>query len=348
MSTVRWGFLGAGRHPRLWVAPAVVHAANAEPTAVWSRQPASARQLAGENDVPHVHESLDAFLADPAVDAVFVATPNSLHASHVIAALQAGKHVLVEKPMATSVEDARAMVRAARTAGRILGVGFHFRHHALLAEAQRRIAAGALGAITQVTAQFNLASSPPPRLTIAHTAWKRDPEQMGGAGALMGMGVHLIDLLRFLTSQEVTAVQALASGMTPEAPLEPMGQALLEFGGGAQGHIFYGGRFPLSRNDVVVYGATGRIVAKDVIDVSTHGVLHISHPDGATGWRGETLRPELTDHYQCEIEAFSAAVLGGTPFTATGDDGLRVVEVASAIIESGRSGRRVKIEPTEV
>jgi 1,5-anhydro-D-fructose reductase (1,5-anhydro-D-mannitol-forming) len=329
------------------MAPAVGQAPNAEPAAVWSRQVASADQLAAENSVPRVHASLDAFLADPDVDAVVVATPNSLHAQHVIAALRAGKHVLVEKPMATSVDDAREMVRAAREAGRILGVGFHFRHHALVAEAQRRIASGEIGAVAQVTAQFNLAFSPPPRLTIAHSPWKRDPEQMGHAGALMGMGVHLIDVVRFLTGQEVTAVQAIASGMTPEAPLESMGQALLEFDGGAQGHILYGGRFPLSRNDVVVYGATGRIVAEDVIDVFTHGLLHVSRPDGAAGWQGETLRPELTNHYQREIEAFSDAVLGGTPFTATGEDGLRVVEVTSAIIESARAGRRVVIERTE-
>jgi 1,5-anhydro-D-fructose reductase (1,5-anhydro-D-mannitol-forming) len=344
---VRWGFIGAGRHPRLWIGPAVVRAANAAAAAVWSRQPEHAAQFAAENGVPRVHPTLEALLADPAVDAVFVATPNALHAQHAIAALEAGKHVLVEKPMAVSVDEARAMVRAARTAGRVLGVGFHLRHHALLAEAGRRVAAGAIGSVLQATAQFNLASSPPPRLTIAHAPWKRDPEQMGGAGALMGMGVHLIDLLRFLTGQEVAAVQAIAGGITPEQPLESVGQALLEFDGGAQGHILYGGRFPLSRNDAVLYGSAGRIVAEGVIDVTTGGTLHVTHPEGVTGWRSETLRLELVDHYQREIEAFSAAVAGGAPFAASDLDGLRSVEVTVAIIESVRSGRRVPVEHRE-
>jgi 1,5-anhydro-D-fructose reductase (1,5-anhydro-D-mannitol-forming) len=201
MNTVRWGFVGAGRHPRLWIAPAVSRAEHAEPAAVWSRQRASGEAFAAEQGVPRVHDTLAALLADPAVDAVVIATPNSLHAAQAIAALRAGKHVLVEKPMATDVGEARAMVAAARTAGRRLGIGFHFRHHGLLAEARRQIAAGAIGTVMQVTAQFNLTSSPPPRLTIAHSPWKRDPAQMGGAGALMGMGVHLIDLVRWQTAR---------------------------------------------------------------------------------------------------------------------------------------------------
>lgn len=344
--SVRWAFIGAGRHPRLWMAPAVARAANAEMLGVWSRGRESAATLAAENGVPRVYDSLDELLADPAVDAVFIATPNSLHARHAMAALQAGKHALVEKPMAVDPGEARALTQAAHEAGRLLGVGFHFRHHALLVEAQRRIAAGEVGAVRQVTAQFNLSSSPPPRLTIAHAPWKRDPEQMGGAGALMGMGVHLIDLLRWLTGQEVTAVSALAAGQTAEQPLETMGQALLEFSGGAQGHLLYGGNFPLSRNDVVVYGERGRVVAEGVIDVATGGTLHFAWPEGATGWRGETLRLEMVDHYQREVEAFSAAIINRELFAASGEDGVRAVEVATAIIESVRSGRRVVIEET--
>jgi 1,5-anhydro-D-fructose reductase (1,5-anhydro-D-mannitol-forming) len=325
------------------MAPAINGAPSAHLAAVWSRDPANAAQLAAENLVPKVHESLASLVADDGIDAVFISTPNSLHAEHTLAALAAGKHVLVEKPMATSVEDAATMVQAASTAQRLLGLGHHFRHNALIAEARRRIASGAIGSIAQITAQFNLSSSAPPRLTIAHAPWKRDPEQMGFAGALMGMGVHLIDTLRFLTGQEVVAVQALTTGQTPETPLETMGQALLEFSDGAQGHILYGGRFPLSRNDIVVYGATGRLVVEDVVDVATKGRLTQALPDDAHGWRAEVIAPHLSDHYQCEIEAFSAAVRGGPAFSANGVDGLRVAEVTAAILEAAGSGRRVLV-----
>jgi len=343
----RWAFIGAGRHTELWLAPAMIRATNAEPLGVWSRQLEHASAFAARHGIPRVYGSIDEALADPEVDAVVIATPNSLHATHGIAALRAGKHVLCEKPMATDVGEACEMVRVARAAGLQLGVGFHLRHNELIAETRRRVQAGDLGELLYASAQFNLVSSPPPRVSIPHAPWKRDPVQMGGAGALMGLGIHVLDLVRFLIGQEVAAVSAFAVGYTPNQPLETFGQVLLEFEGGAQAHVAYGGRFPLSRNDVALYGSRGRIVAEDVVDVVTGGTLHFSVPDGHTGWRAEVWRPELAEHYQREIEAFGRAVETGAPFTASGLDGLRCVELATAIIESERTGRRVPVQRTE-
>ena len=347
MTNVRWAFAGSGRHPRLWIAPAVAGAANAEAVGVWSKRRAQGEIFAAERGLSRVYDTFEELLADPTSDAVYIATPNNLHATHAIAALRADKHVLVEKPMASSIAEAQEMVTVARAQGLLLGVGFHLRHHALVVEARRRIVAGEIGEIQHVTAQFNLSSAAPPRLAIAHGAWKQDPEQMGGAGALFGMGVHLIDLVRCLTGQEIAAVTAVAGGMTPERPLESSGQALLEFAGGAQGHILYGGRFPLSRNDVVLYGTKGRLIGERLIDVSTTGSLEITWPEGTTGTRTEALHLDLVDHYQRQIEAFSEAIATKGSFAAAGEDGLRAVEVATAIIESHSSGRRITVGTTD-
>lgn len=341
--TVRWAFIGAGRHAELWIAPALEGAANAEPVGVWSRQADNAGAFAARHQIPKIYPTLEEALADPNVDAVFISTPNNLHAPHTLAALQAGKHVLCEKPMSVSVGEAREMVLTAREAGLQLGLGFHLRHHQLLVEARRRVADGDVGAILYATAQFNLTSSPPPRMSIPHAPWKRDPDSMGGAAALMGMGVHVIDVLRFLLGQEIVSATALALDYRPEQPLESFAQVMLEFDGGAQGHLVYGGRFPLSKNDIVLYGESGRIVAESVVDVRTMGSLHVSVPDGPAGLRTDTHQPVLVDNYQREIEAFSAAIESGHPFRASGIDGLRSVEVQTAIIESQRTGRRVGV-----
>lgn len=345
--TVRWAFIGAGRHAELWIAPALEAASNAEAVGVWSRQPANAEAFAARHQIPTIYPTLEAALADPNVDAVFISTPNNLHGPHAIAALQAGKHVLCEKPMAVSVDEAREMVLTAREAGRQLGLGFHLRHHQLLIEARRHVADADIGAILYATAQFNLTSSPPPRMNIPHAPWKRDPDAMGGAAALMGMGVHVIDVLRFLLGQEIVSVSAFAVDYRPELPLETFAQVMLEFDGGAQGHLVYGGRFPLSKNDIVLYGEKGRIIADSVVDVRTMGSLHVSLPDGPAGSRTDTHQPVLVDNYQREIEAFSAAIESGHPFRASGIDGLRSVEVQTAIIESQRTGRRVEVIRTE-
>jgi 1,5-anhydro-D-fructose reductase (1,5-anhydro-D-mannitol-forming) len=345
--TTRWAFIGAGRHVQLWIAPALERAENAEIVGVWSRQTETSRVLAERHRIPRVYQTLDEAVSDPNVDAVFVATPNSLHAEHGIAALRAGKHVLVEKPMAIETSQAIALVHAAREADRQLGVGFHFRHNQLLQEARRRIAARDVGEVFYATALFNLTSSPPPRFEIPHAPWKRDPSQIGGASALMGMGCHVLDLLRWLVGQEVVTVTAQSHGATPEQPLESFAQVIVEFADGAQGHVAYGGRFPLARNDVVVYGSQGRIVAEGVVDVATQGALSVTVPDGRTGIRSELYRPELTDHYQREVEAFSEAISSGQPFAASALDGLRSVEIQDAVIKSQRTGRRVKVERTK-
>jgi 1,5-anhydro-D-fructose reductase (1,5-anhydro-D-mannitol-forming) len=340
--TVRWAYLGAGRHPELWVAPALAAAANAQAAGVWSRRKENAAAFAARHGIPRVYGSLDEALADAAVDAVYIATPNNLHAAHAIAAARAGKHILVEKPMATSVADALEMVGAADAAGVRLGVGFHLRHHAVHEEARRRIERGEIGDLVYATAQFNLVSAPPPRVDIPHAAWKRDPTQIGGAAALPGLGVHVLDLLRFLSGQEVVGVSAVAAGRTVEQPLESFGQVMLELDGGLQAHVAYGGRFPLSQNSVTIYGSRGRLIAEDTIDVATRGRLRLSVPEGHTGRRDEGWQPELVDHYQRQIEAFGHAVEDAAPFGAGGVDGLRAVELATAVIEEYDSGERIE------
>jgi 1,5-anhydro-D-fructose reductase (1,5-anhydro-D-mannitol-forming) len=329
-----WAFIGAGRHARLWLAPGLLAAPGARAIGVWSRDSRHAAEFASTYEVEQTYDTLESALADPRVDACLISTPNSLHAAHTLAALDAGKHVLVEKPMATTVADAVAMVHAARAARRQLGVGFHLRHNAVIREGRARIADGAIGDVQYLSAQFSLASSTPPRLQIAHAAWKRDADQMGGASALMGLGVHVVDLVRFLSGQEVSALSAFAAGLSAESPLENFAQVQFQLERGAHAHLVYGGTFPLSRNDAVVYASGGRLVLRDVIDVVSRGEIELALPDGQV----ERPRPEMVDHYQAEIEAFGVAARGEVPFEASGVDGLRSVEIASAIIESQRAG----------
>src|SRR5438270_6070203 len=256
--TARWAFVGAGRHAELWMIPAMAASSNATLIGGWGQHVDKAPAPADRYGIPTTYASLEELLSDTDVDAVYVSTPNYLHAQHSVAALRAGKHVLCEKPMATSVAEAREMTQAAEVAGRQLGLGFHLRHHQLVGEARAHLEAGRIGEVLYATGHFNLTSSPPPRLSIAHSAWKSDPDKMGGAGALMGVGVHVLDAVRYLVNSEVRTVSAMSSGQTPQRPLESFGQVLLEFDSGAHAHVLYGGRFPLAKNDLWIYGERGR------------------------------------------------------------------------------------------
>ena len=127
------------------MAPALVGATNTRLAAVCSRELERARDFGDRFGFSRVYDSYQSLLLDDTIDVVYLCTPHSLHAEQSIAAAQAGKHVLVEKPMAMSRREAETMVEASEKAGIVLGVGFHLRHHPAHKETHRLITEGSLG-----------------------------------------------------------------------------------------------------------------------------------------------------------------------------------------------------------
>ena len=342
--TVGWGIISTGRHPDVKVAPAMKLAEDTRIAAVYSRDVSRAEAFAQKHGVPNAYDSVDALLRDPGVDAVFIASPNSLHAPHAIASAQAGKHVLVEKPMAVSVEQAVDMVRAAKENGVKLGVGFHLRHHPGHKKARELMEQGVVGVASMVQAQWCLGRrgmvDPPPRSGLS--AWWGDPEMTGGASTLMGTGVHVVDLLQFLMGQPIVEVAAITDGQTAERPLEQAAAVAIRFEDGTVGTICVGRRMPDTENDAMIYGSDGRIALRGTVWEALTGELEVA---SETVNLSESYEPDPLTLYRLQTEAFNRSAQGGEDFHASGEDGLSVVQVTSAIIESASSGRAVKIEP---
>lgn len=339
---VRWGIISTGRHPAGKIVPAMQQASGTELRAVCSRTIERARRFAAENGIPQSYDSVDSLLADPAVDAVFIASPNFLHADQTIRAARRGKHVLVEKPMAVTAAEAQAMVRAAEEYRVRLGVGFHLRHHPGHVRARELIARGALGTLSMIQGQWCFGERTvawPPDKT-GPSAWWNDPEMMGGASTLMGTGVHVIDLLYYLTGAPIVEVAAITDGQTRERPLEQAAAVSVRFGDGTLGTICVGRRMPDSENDVMVYGSHGRIALRDTLWEACGGRL-----EAASETENFTASYENDRHrlYLNEIEAFNRAIETGEPFQATGWDGLHSVNVLSAILSSAAGGRIVRV-----
>ena len=143
--TIGWGIVSTGRHPDTKMAPAINAADGASLAAVMSRDMGRAEAFAQKHGSASAYDDLDALLRDPAVDVVYIASPNALHAEQAVRAAEAGKHVLVEKPMALSVDDAQRMIDACDSAGVRLGVGFHLRAHEGHQRLRTLVADGALG-----------------------------------------------------------------------------------------------------------------------------------------------------------------------------------------------------------
>jgi len=346
--TLGWGIVSTGRHPDQKIVPAMKRAGGNRLVGVFSRDRGRAEAFAGVHGIPAAYDSLADLLKNPEVQAVFIASPNSLHALHTKMAAEAGKHVLVEKPMTVSVSEALDMVRACQKSGVKLGVGFHLRHHPGHRRARQLIREGILGVITLAQAQFCF---PDKRGVVdlprrpALSQWWEDPAMTGGAYSIMGMGVHALDLLHSLLDRPITEVAAITDGQTAQKPLENIAVIALRFAGGTVGTVCCGRRVPDTRNDAVIYGTAGRVWLKDTLYEPLEGRLEVVSDSVNLE---EPYAGDLLSLYQREIEAFQRAVQGQEEFEASGIDGLRAVQVASAIIESASTGRTVKIEPLKI
>lgn len=336
-----WAIISTGRHPDTKMAPAIAAATGSTIAAVASRDIDRAQAFADKHGATTAYDDVDAMLRDPAIDVVYVASPNALHLEHTLKAAAAGKHVLVEKPMALAIDDCQRMIDACHSASVKLGVGFHLRTHPGHRRIRDVVASGGVGKLTLTTTNWGRGNrgviTPPPRPDLQ--AWWDDPT-MVGAGAFMATGVHCLDLMRFVTGRDVTEVVAL-NDASPNHPLEELLTLSLRFDDGSLGTIMTGRRTPdFVGNDVMVYGSDGRAGVRDSIDMVLRGTLDVA-TEALTA--DESFEADPIALYTWQVDAFNDAVERDVAPAATGVDGLRAAQVTLAMVESAKSGRRVDI-----
>ena len=312
--TLRLGFVGVGGVANL-MASAAGESAHLEFAACTARSSTAAESFAQKHGPMRVHRDLDSLLADDDVDALYIGTPNALHAGQSLAAINAGKHVLVEKPMALTSAEALELAQAAERENRVLGVGFHLRHHDVFRELKRRIDAGAIGEPRLVRASWGAVGGG------TGSAWKTD-RQLAGGGSLMAIGVHLLDLVPWLLGDEPDTVMAVSD--TSEEQLDTTFFTVLSFPSCLVD-------IQMSRSFVlgpllVVHGTEGELRAE-------HALTHLAEGELRTG-DGELLFTATHNPYKNEIAAFAEAVRGGDPFHADGWDGLRCTELTTRVAEA--------------
>jgi predicted dehydrogenase len=247
-----------------WVADMHVRAAAACGIAVAgvaNHRLESAERFAGTHGIERVTTDWQALIAEPDIDVVVVCTPNSLHAEQSIAALAAGKHVLCEKPMATTVAEAEAMLAAAAEADRLLLVLHPWRHHPAVIAVRDAIAAGELGRVVRTHGYGVHADWGP-------GGWFTDPALAGG-GALVDMGIHAIDTARFLLGEpEALRVQASIATAHGAYAVDDDGIVLIDWEGGGRSVVESGwwqSHLGGHEADTEVYGSAGyrRIWARE-------------------------------------------------------------------------------------
>jgi predicted dehydrogenase len=218
MTKLRWGLLSTARINRALI-PAIRASARGELMAVASRDGERAQEYAAQWGIPRAYGSYEELLADPDVDVIYNPLPNHLHAPWSIRALEAGKHVLCEKPFALNVADVDAMFAAARRAGRAIADGFMYRHHPRILKARELVQGGAIGEVRVLLASFSFTLDRP-----TDTRWDA---QMGG-GALWDVGCYPVSLARYIFGEAPTRVSGWAK--TTPAGVDETFAGTLHFG----------------------------------------------------------------------------------------------------------------------
>ncbi|GEK79200.1 Gfo/Idh/MocA family protein [Agrococcus baldri] len=240
-----WGILGAGRIAHMFARDLALGGHRI--AAVGSRDADRARAFAAEHRIPNVHTGYEALVADPEVDVVYIATPHSHHLEHALLAIEAGKHLLIEKAFTTTGDDAQTLVDAARAKGVFVMEAMWTRFLPTMATVRERIAAGDLGELVSVTADHSqvLDLSPGSRLI----------EPALGGGALLDLGVYCVSLAHALLGP-VTRIRA--SGTVDDAGIDHRGAAILEHEGGRMSTVTFSME-TLGSNRATIVGTEGVI-----------------------------------------------------------------------------------------
>jgi 1,5-anhydro-D-fructose reductase (1,5-anhydro-D-mannitol-forming) len=327
---LRWGIIGTGWIVTEFMVEAMRLAASAELVAIASGSTARAEEVARSHAITRAYGSAEALLADPEIDAVYVATLNHLHRDQVLSGAAAGKHVLCDKPIALSVAHAREMVEACEEAAVVLGVNHHLRSAPTVRAMRDAVALGKIG--RPLSARVAFAGS----LLEVLRSWRLDDR---GGGVVLDLTVHSADLLRFVLADEVVecaafaARQGLARGAAPDAVM-----SLMRFASGPLATVHDAFTVPFDETRVEVQGTEGSIVGRNVMTQLPVGTVELRTTDGA---RELDIGPRK-NLYVDVLERFAAAVRGQGPPGATGEDGLRSLAIALAVTESSESGRAVR------
>lgn len=324
MNKVRFGVLGSARIAREKVIPAMQRGSHCVVTAIASRDGERARRIADELGIARSYGSYDDLLADPDVDAVYIPLPNHLHVPWSIEALDAGKHVLCEKPIGLDAGDARRLVRAAENHPQLKVMeAFMYRHHPQWRRTRELVDGGTIGELRAIQSAFAYYNDDPGNV--------RNQADMGGGG-LMDIGCYCISLARFLFDRQPERV-AGAMKVHPEFETDYLASGVLDFGRGTSSFVCATLMTPHQHVDV--FGTDGKIAIEVPFNAPPDRptvILHVR--DGRT----DEIAFEAADQYTIQGDRFAQAILNDTDVPTPLGDAVANMEVIDALRRSAESG----------
>jgi predicted dehydrogenase len=330
---VRWGVLGAAKIAVDKVIPAMQGGDWSEVTALASRDDARARQAAAQLGIRRAYGSYEALLADPDIDAVYNPLPNHLHVPWSIRALEAGKHVLCEKPIGLSVAEAEALADAATRTGRLAQEAFMVRSHPQWVLALDLVSSGRIGALRSYAGCFSYFNTDP--ANIRHV-----PEW--GGGGLWDIGCYLVHTSRLLFRAEPRRVVCLTE-RDPAFGVDRLASMILEYQEGQAIGTCGTQMVPYQR--VQILGTTGRVEIEIPFNAPADRPCLVRVDDGrdVVGSGIETVTVPTCNQYRIQGDLFSRAVATGGPAPYPLDDTIANMRVVEALFKSAASGAWMEV-----
>ena len=328
MRKVKWGVLGVAKIAVEKVIPAMQRGEVSQIAAIASRDLAKAREAADRLGIARAYGSYEDLLADPDIEAVYNPLPNELHVPWTIKALEAGKHVLCEKPIALDANEARLLIEARERSGRLVAEAFMVRRHPQWRRAHELVAAGAIGAPGAIQTFFSY------RLLDPANVRNRPP----GGGGLYDIGCYAILTARYMFGAEPARVVATLD-RDPNFRTDRLVSAILEFPGGR--HLTFIAATQLSAHQrVTIVGDAGRIEVEIPFNAPPDRPTKILIDSGEDLFGGGARVEEfpVCDQYTLQGDAFSRAVLGQAPLEFPIEDAVLNMRVIDALFRSAERG----------
>jgi 1,5-anhydro-D-fructose reductase (1,5-anhydro-D-mannitol-forming) len=330
---LKWGIVGASNIAKSWMINAINAQPDAKVVAVYSSSPERAKRFAAETGIPKFYSSLDTFLGDEEIDAVYIGTRNDQHEAQTMAAAEHGKHVLCDKPLALSVDGARKMIKACADAKVIFATNHHLRSSTIQRKLRALIKDGVIGKPLAIRSFFAVL------LPEENRGWRTESAE-AGAGVVLDISVHVADTLRFVLDDDVEEVVAFSTNQGIAAPsIEDGVMGVMRFRSGVLGQFHDSFTIGHDLTGLQIHGTEGSLYAEENLLQRPNGRIYLQK----NGNKQEISVGPIENHYEFLIHEFIEAVHGrGRPF-ASGEDGMKSVAIAAAILESSRTKRAVTL-----
>jgi predicted dehydrogenase len=326
---VKWGVLGVASIARRKVIPAMQQGEWSEVAGIASRDLGRAREAAEKFGIAKAYGSYEELLADPDIEAVYIPLPNHLHLPWSVKAMEAGKHVLCEKPIGLNAAEARELQAASRRTGRKCGEAFMVRSHPQWLRARELVRSGRIGELRAISASFSYFDR---EVGSIHNNFA------GGGGALLDIGCYPINTSRFIFGEEPTRVIGLVE-RDPEMKIDRLTSAILEYPSGRT--AFTCSTQLVYHQSMEIFGTQGRIVLEMPYSAPLNAPTNMVIEEGRAGAGNNSVVETIAacNQYTLQGDAFSRAIREGGDVPVPIEDAIKNMAVIDAVFRSGDTGR---------